>query len=321
MFDFEKPHIEILEKSKDDTYSKFVIEPLERGYGTTLGNSLRRILLSSLPGSAVTAIKVDGVVHEFSSLSSVKEDIIEIILNIKDLSIRNTSNDDEPKKAYIEVTGEGVVLAKDIKVDSDIEIMNPNHHIATLSGGENSKLLIELTIKKGRGYVGVDKSKTSEGTTIGLIPVDSIFTPVRRVNFVVEDTRVGQTTDFDRLTLEVWTNGTISPEDAVSLGSNILTEHLDLFSNLTENAKKPEILIEKDVSKKEKVLDLTIEELDLSVRSYNCLKRAGINYVEDLANKTEEDMMKVRNLGRKSLEEVLNKMKDLGLELVKNEEI
>ena len=320
MFDFEKPRIEIAEGSRDGKYSRFVIEPLERGYGTTLGNSLRRILLSSLPGCAITSIKIDGVVHEFSALPGVKEDVIEIILNLKDLAIRNTSSSDDPKKAYIDVSGEGVVLGKDIKVDSDLEIMNPDLHIATLSGGENSKLFMELTIKKGRGYVGVDKSKAAESSTIGLIPIDSIFTPVRRVNFVVEDTRVGQQTDFDKLTLEVWTDGTLTPEDAISFGSKILTDHLHLFVNLTENAKRSEVLIEKDVTKREKLMELTIEELDLSVRSYNCLKRAGINYVEDLANKTEEDMMKVRNLGRKSLEEVLNKMTELGLALVPSEE-
>ena len=321
MLDFEKPTIQIIDRSDDGRYARFTVEPLERGYGTTLGNSLRRILLSSLPGCAVTAIRVDGIVHEFSAVPGVKEDIIEIILNLKDLAIRNNSESDEPKKAYIDVSGEGIVLAKDIRVDSDIEIMNPDLHIATLSGGSDSKLQIELTLKKGRGYVGVDKNKHSEIGSIGVIAIDSIYTPVERVNFVVEDTRVGQTTDFDRLTLEVWTNGTITPEDSVSLGSKILTDHLNLFVNLTENAKRTEVMIEKDSTKKEKVMELTIEELDLSVRSYNCLKRAGINHVEDLANKTEEDMMKVRNLGRKSLEEVLNKMKELGLQLVSSEEM
>jgi len=319
LLDFVKPRIEITDKSADGNYSRFVVEPLERGFGTTLGNSLRRILLSSLPGCAVTGISVDGVVHEFSTLPHVKEDIIEIILNIKDLAIKNTSELDEPKKAYIDVTGEGVVLAKDIQLDSDLQVMNPNLHIATLSGGENSRLFIELTIKKGRGYVGVDKDKAIENQQIGLIAVDSIFTPVRRVNFLVEDTRVGQTTDFDKLILEVWTNGTISPEDAVSLGSEILTNHLNLFVNLQENTIRREEEGIKSFTKREKILDLTIEELDLSVRSYNCLKRAGINYVEDLANKSEEDMMKVRNLGRKSFEEVLNKMAELGLALVSGE--
>ena len=321
MLDFEKPSIQIMDRREDGRYAKFTVEPLERGYGTTLGNSLRRILLSSLPGCAVTAIKVDGIVHEFSSVPGVKEDIIEIILNLKQLAIQNTAESDEPKKAYIEAKGDGVVTAADIKVDADVTIMNPELHIATLAGGKDSKLNIELTIKRGRGYAGVDKNKQAEQGNIGTIPVDSIYTPVERVNFVVEDTRVGQTTDFDKLTLEVWTNGTITPEDSVSLGAAIMSEHLNLFVNLTENAKRTEIMVEKDSTKKEKVMELTIEELDLSVRSYNCLKRAGINFVEDLANKTEEDMMKVRNLGRKSLEEVLNKMKELGLELVSNDDI
>ena len=319
MFEFEKPRIEIAEKSQDGTYGRFVVEPLERGYGTTLGNSLRRILLSSLPGSAVSSIKIDGVLHEFSVLPGVKEDVIEIILNLKNLAIKNTSNSNEPKKAYIDIAGEGEVFGRDIKVDSDIEIMNPDLHIATLSGGSESKLFIELTIKKGRGYVGADKNKKSD-QPIGLIPIDSIFTPVRRVNFVVGDTRVGQTTDYDKLTLEVWTNGTVTPDDAVSLGSKILNEHLNLFVNLSDNARDTEIMVQKEEGKKEKILELTIEELDLSVRSYNCLKRAGINLVEDLANKTEEDMMKVRNLGRKSLEEVLNKMTSLGIALNPSDE-
>ena len=318
MFEFEKPRIEIVEKSRDENYARFVVEPLQRGYGTTLGNSLRRILLSSLEGSAVSAIKIDGVQHEFSTLDGVKEDIIEIILNIKELAIKNTSTFDEEKKARIEVDGEGVVLASDIKLDADLEIENPDLHIATLSGGEKSKFTAELTITKGRGYVGVDKNKKQE--QIGLIPVDAIYTPVKRVNFIVEDTRVGQTTDFDKLTLDIWTNGTISPEDAVSKGARILTEHLNIFTNLSETAHTPEVISEKTPTKSNKVLELTIEELDLSVRSYNCLKRAGINHVEDLANKTEDDMMKVRNLGRKSLEEVLNKMKELGLALVPSEE-
>ncbi|MCL2564237.1 MAG: DNA-directed RNA polymerase subunit alpha [Defluviitaleaceae bacterium] len=314
MFEFEKPRIEVTELSQDGTYGKFVVEPLERGYGTTLGNSLRRILLSSLPGAAISSIKVDGVLHEFSTLPGVKEDVTEIILNLKELSIQNNSESNEPKVAYIDVEGEGVIKGSDIKVDSDIEIMTPDTHIATLSGGPNTKLHIELTITKGRGYVGADKGKKNE-QFVGVIPVDSLYTPVRRVNFMVEDTRVGQTTDFDKLTLEVWTNGTVKPDDAVSLGSKILIEHLKLFMDLSDNVRNTEIMVEKEEGKKEKVLELSIEELDLSVRSYNCLKRAGINTVEDLANKTEEDMMKVRNLGRKSLEEVLNKMTDLGLAL------
>jgi len=314
VFEFEKPRIEVTELSQDGTYGKFVVEPLERGYGTTLGNSLRRILLSSLPGAAISSIKVDGVLHEFSTLPGVKEDVTEIILNLKELSIQNNSESNEPKVAYIDVEGEGVIKGSDIKVDSDIEIMTPDTHIATLSGGPNTKLHIELTITKGRGYVGADKGKKNE-QFVGVIPVDSLYTPVRRVNFMVEDTRVGQTTDFDKLTLEVWTNGTVKPDDAVSLGSKILIEHLKLFMDLSDNVRNTEIMVEKEEGKKEKVLELSIEELDLSVRSYNCLKRAGINTVEDLANKTEEDMMKVRNLGRKSLEEVLNKMTDLGLAL------
>ena len=314
MFEFEKPRIEIAEMAQDGTYGRFVVEPLERGYGTTLGNSLRRILLSSLPGSAVSNVKIDGVLHEFSVIPGVKEDVTEIILNLKCLAIKNTSEGTESKVAYIDVEGEGEVTAKDIKADSDIEILNPDLHIATLSGGPNSKLYMEITISKGRGYVGADKNKT-EDQPIGMLPVDSIFTPVTRVNFLVENTRVGQITDYDKLTLEVWTNGTIAPDDAVSYGAKLLNEHLALFIDLSDNAKNTEILVEKEEGKKEKVLEMSIEELDLSVRSYNCLKRAGINTVEDLACKTEEEMMKVRNLGKKSLEEVLNKLAELGLAL------
>ena len=314
MFDFNKPNIEITEISEDKKYGRFVVEPLERGYGTTLGNSLRRILLSSLPGSAVSNVKIDGVLHEFSVIPGVKEDVTEIILNLKCLAIKNTSEGTESKVAYIDVEGEGEVTAKDIKADSDIEILNPDLHIATLSGGPNSKLYMEITISKGRGYVGADKNK-KEDQPIGMLPVDSIFTPVTRVNFLVENTRVGQITDYDKLTLEVWTNGTIAPDDAVSYGAKLLNEHLALFIDLSDNAKNTEILVEKEEGKKEKVLEMSIEELDLSVRSYNCLKRAGINTVEDLACKTEEEMMKVRNLGKKSLEEVLNKLAELGLAL------
>ncbi len=314
MFEFEKPRIEIAEMAQDGTYGRFVVEPLERGYGTTLGNSLRRILLSSLPGSAVSNVKIDGVLHEFSVIPGVKEDVTEIILNLKCLAIKNTSEGNESKVAYIDVEGEGEVTAKDIKADSDIEILNPDLHIATLSGGPNSKLYMEITISKGRGYVGADKNK-KEDQPIGMLPVDSIFTPVTRVNFLVENTRVGQITDYDKLTLEVWTNGTIAPDDAVSYGAKLLNEHLALFIDLSDNAKNTEILVEKEEGKKEKVLEMSIEELDLSVRSYNCLKRAGINTVEDLACKTEEEMMKVRNLGKKSLEEVLNKIAELGLSL------
>lgn len=314
MFEFEKPRIEIAEIAQDGSYGRFVVEPLERGYGTTLGNSLRRILLSSLPGSAVSNVKIDGVLHEFSVIPGVKEDVTEIILNLKCLAIKNTSEGNESKVAYIDVEGEGEVTGKDIKADSDIEILNPDLHIATLSGGPNSKLYMEITISKGRGYVGADKNK-KEDQPIGMLPVDSIFTPVTRVNFLVENTRVGQITDYDKLTLEVWTNGTISPDDAVSYGAKLLNEHLALFIDLSDNAKNTEILVEKEEGKKEKVLEMSIEELDLSVRSYNCLKRAGINTVEDLACKTEEEMMKVRNLGKKSLEEVLNKLAELGLAL------
>ena len=314
MFEFEKPRIEIAEMAQDGTYGRFVVEPLERGYGTTHGNSLRRILLSSLPGSAVSNVKIDGVLHEFSVIPGVKEDVTEIILNLKCLAIKNTSEGTESKVAYIDVEGEGEVTAKDIKADSDIEILNPDLHIATLSGGPNSKLYMEITISKGRGYVGADKNK-KEDQPIGMLPVDSIFTPVTRVNFLVENTRVGQITDYDKLTLEVWTNGTIAPDDAVSYGAKLLNEHLALFIDLSDNAKNTEILVEKEEGKKEKVLEMSIEELDLSVRSYNCLKRAGINTVEDLACKTEEEMMKVRNLGKKSLEEVLNKLAELGLAL------
>jgi len=317
VFEFEKPRIEITEK--DGAYGCFVVEPLERGYGTTLGNSLRRILLSSLPGAAVSNVKIEGVLHEFSTIPGVKEDVTELILNLKNLAIKYTGEGSEPKMAYINASGECEVKAGDIQFDADIEIMNPDLHIATLSGGPDSKLFVEITITKGRGYVDAAKNKRAD-QPLRMIPVDSIYTPVRRCNFRVEDTRVGQITDYDKLTFEVWTDGTIAPDDAVSLGAKILNEHLNLFVDLSDSAKNAEILVEKEEGKKEKVLELSIEELDLSVRSYNCLKRAGINTVEDLANKTEEDMMKVRNLGRKSLEEVLNKLAELGLSLSPSEE-
>lgn len=317
MFEFEKPRIEITEQNGN--YGCFVVEPLERGYGITLGNSLRRILLSSLPGAAVSNVKIEGVLHEFSTIPGVKEDVTEIILNLKSLAIKNNSDSFEPKRVYIDFTGEGEVKASDIKVDSDIEILNPDQHIATLSGGPDSKLYMEIVITKGRGYVEASKNKKPD-QPLRMLPVDSLYTPVTRVNFKVEDTRVGQITDYDKLTFEVWTNGTISPDDAVSLGAKILTEHLNLFVDLSDSAKNTEILVEKEVGTKEKVLELSIEELDFSVRSYNCLKRAGINTVEDLVNKTEEDMMRVRNLGRKSLEEVLNKLAELGLSLSPSEE-
>ncbi len=319
MLGFEKPRIEVAEISEDRKYGKFVVQPLERGYGTTLGNSLRRILLSSLPGAAVSNIKIDGVPHEFSVIPGVKEDVTELILNLKNLAIKNNSESNEPKMAYIDFTGEGEIKAKDIKVDSDIEIVNPELHIATLSGGSESKLFMEITITKGRGYVEAAKNKKAD-QPIRMIPVDSLYTPVERVNFLVEDTRVGQITDYDKLTFEVWTNGTMSPDDSVSLAAKVLNEHLALFIDLSDSAKNTEIMVEKEEGKKEKVLELSIEELDLSVRSYNCLKRAGINTVEDLANKTEDDMMKVRNLGRKSLEEVLGKMAELGLALSPSDE-
>ena len=319
MFEFEKPRIEVQDISPDGMYGRFVVEPLERGYGTTLGNSLRRILLSSLPGAAVSSIKIDGVLHEFSIVPGVKEDVTEMIMNLKNLAIKNNSESAEPKTVYIEATGECTIKASDIKIDADLEIQNPDLHIATLSGGADSRFSAEICITKGRGYVGAGKSKKADNA-IGLIPIDALYTPVRRVNFLVENTRVGQITDYDKLTLEVWTNGTITPDDAVSLGAKILNEHLNLFINLSDHAKNTEIMVEKEEGKKERVLELSIEELDLSVRSYNCLKRAGINSVDDLVNKSEEDMMKVRNLGRKSLEEVLNKLAELGLSLRPSDE-
>ena len=319
MFDFQKPKIEIAEISEDKKYGRFVVEPLERGYGTTLGNSLRRIMLSSLPGVAVSQVKIDGVLHEFSSIPGVKEDVTEIVMNIKELAIRNNSSSDEPKVAYIEFEGEGVVTAADIQADSDIQILNPDLVIANLNGGADSKLYMELTITKGRGYVSSDKNK-SEDVPIGVIAVDSIYTPVERVNLLVENTRVGQVTDYDKLTLDVFTNGTLEPDEAVSLAAKVLSEHLSLFIDLSEAAQTADIMIEKEDNAKEKVLEMNIDELELSVRSYNCLKRAGINTVEELTNRTPEDMMKVRNLGRKSLEEVLAKLKELGLQLNQSEE-
>ena len=299
---FNKPKIEIAEISEDKRYGRFIVEPLERGYGTTLGNSLRRIMLSSLPGSAVSQVKIDGVLHEFSSIPGVKEDVTEIIMNIKSLAIRNTSDSDEAKTAYIDFEGEGVVTAADIQCDPDIEILNPDVVIAHLNGGADSKLYMELTITKGRGYVSADKNKDDD-LPIGIIAVDSIYTPVERVNLTVENSRVGQVIDFDKLTLDVYTNGTLAPDEAVSLAAKVLSEHLSLFIDLSENAKSTEIMVETETDDKEKVLEMSIDELELSVRSYNCLKRAGINTVEELCNRTPEDMMKVRNLGRKSLEE------------------
>ena len=316
---FNKPKIEIAEISEDKKYGKFVVEPLERGYGTTLGNSLRRIMLSSLPGAAVSQVKIDGVLHEFSSIPGVKEDVTEIIMNVKSLAIKNTSDSEEAKVAYIDFEGEGVVTAAEIQCDPDIEILNPDVVIAHLNGGADSKLYMELTSTKGRGYVSADKNKNDE-LPIGVIAVDSIYTPVERVNLTVENTRVGQITDYDKLTLDVFTNGTLAPDEAVSLAAKVLSEHLSLFIDLSENAKSAEIMVETESDEKEKVLEMNIDELELSVRSYNCLKRAGINTVEELCNRTSEDMMKVRNLGRKSLEEVLAKLKELGLELNQSEE-
>lgn len=320
MFDFERPNIEVAEISENKKYGKFVVEPLERGYGITLGNSLRRIMLSSLPGAAVSQVKIEGVLHEFSSIPGVKEDVTEIIMNIKSLAIKNSSETNEPKTAYIEFEGEGVVRASDIQADQDIEILNPDLVIATLSGGKESKLYMELTITKGRGYVSAEKNK-SEDLPIGVIAIDSIYTPVERVNMSVANTRVGQVTDFDKLTLDVYTNGTLAPDEAVSLAAKVLSEHLSLFIDLSENAKTAEVMVEKEDDEKEKVLEMSIDELELSVRSYNCLKRAGINTVEELTNKTSEDMMKVRNLGRKSLEEVLAKLKELGLQLNPSDDV
>jgi len=319
MFDFEKPNIEIAEISEDKTYGKFVVEPLERGYGLTLGNSLRRILLSSMPGAAVSQIKIDGVVHEFSSIPGIKEDVTEIVMNVKSLKIKNNSSSNEPKVAYLEARDEGIVTAKDIQTDADIEIMNPDQVIATLSGGPDCKLNMELTITKGRGYVGADKQK-SDDNLLGVIPVDALYTPVSRVNSTVENTRVGQMTDFDKLTLEVWTDGTMAPDEAVSLAAKVMAEHLALFIDLSEDAKHAEVMAEKTESQGEKVLTMNIDELELSVRSFNCLKRANIDTVEQLCNKTQEEMMKVRNLGRKSLDEVVAKLKELGLSLKSSEE-
>ena len=315
MVEFEKPRIEILELSDDESYGKFTVEPLERGFGTTLGNSLRRVLLSSLTGAAVSSIKIQGVLHEFSTIPGVLEDVPEIILNIKGIAARIFIN--EPVTLKIEAQGSQVITAGDIITSSDVEIINKDHYIATVN--EDGNLYMELELKKGRGYVTAEKNK-KEDLTIGVIPVDSSFTPVKKVNFVVENTRVGQFTDYDRLVLEVWTNGTMKPDEATSLGAKILTEHLDLFIGLTDHVSEVEIMVEKEEDKKEKVLEMTVEELDLSVRSYNCLKRAAINTVEELTQKTEEDMMKVRNLGKKSLEEIQRKLAELGLSLKKSDE-
>jgi len=320
VLEFEKPRIEVSNISEDGKYGCFVVEPLERGYGITLGNSLRRIMLSSLPGAAVSSIRIEGVLHEFSTIPGVKEDVSDIILNIKNLALRAVSEFEEPLTAYIDYQGEGVVHASDIKIDQSlVEITNPDLVIATLSGGESNHLSMELEVTTGRGYVGADKNKKA-GQAIGVIPVDSLYTPVERANFTVENTRVGQNIDYDKLTLEVWTKGTIRPQEAVSLAAKILNDHLALFINLSDKAKDADIMVTKDPDEKEKALEMTIEELDLSVRSYNCLKRAGINTVEDLTSRTEEEMMKVWNLGRKSLDEVLGKLEELHLKLKSNEE-
>ena len=316
MIEIEKPNISTVNMSEDGKFGKFIVEPLERGYGTTLGNSLRRVLLSSLPGVAVTSIKIEGVLHEISTIPGVKEDVTEIVLNVKGITAKLYS--DEPKTVIIDCSGEREVTAGDIKQDSDIEILNPEHHIATLS--EGSRLYMELTFDHGRGYVSQEKNKQLSQPAIGVIFTDSIYTPVYNVSYKVENTRVGSNTDYDKLTLEVLTNGTISAKEAISLGAKILNEHLNLFVDLSDEAKKAEIMVEREETIKEKVLEMTIEELDMSVRSFNCLKRAGIDTVEDLTNRTEADMIKVRNLGKKSREEVIFKLHSLGLDLKKEEE-
>lgn len=315
MLEIEKPIIECVEQSEDGSYGKFVIEPLERGYGTTLGNALRRILLSSLPGVAANHVKIEGVLHEFSTVQGVKEDVTELILNVKSLALKMTG--EGPRTIYIDAKGPGVITAGDITSEGDVEVINKDLHMATLD--ENAKLYMEIFVDRGRGYVSLKKNK-NDSLPISTIPVDSIYTPVKRVNFAVENTRVGQITDYDKLTLEIWTNGTIRPDEAVSLSAKILIEHFKLFMTLTDHANDVEIMVEKEEDKKEKVLIMTIEELDLSVRSYNCLKRAGINSVQELAERTMDDMMKVRNLGRKSLEEVEQKLEALGLGLKQSEE-
>lgn len=314
MIEIEKPKIETVEISEGAKFGKFVVEPLERGYGNTLGNSLRRILLSSLPGAAVTSIQIDGVLHEFSTIEGVVEDVASVIMNVKKLALKIYS--DEEKVIEIDVKGDGQITAADITHDSDVEILNPDLYIATI--GKNGHLRMRMYAQRGRGYTPADQNKR-EDLPIGVIPIDSIYTPVSRVNFQVENTRVGQMTNFDKLSLDVWTDGSIGPKEAISLGAKILTEHLNIFVGMTDEAQTAEIMVEKEEDQKEKVLEMTIEELDLSVRSYNCLKRAGINTVLELAHKSEDDMMKVRNLGRKSLEEVRAKLDELGLGLRKED--
>ena len=316
MIGIEKPKIETAEVYPDGTYGRFVVDPLERGYGTTLGNSLRRVLLSSLPGYAITSVKIDGILHEFSTIPGVKEDVTEIVLNLKSVILK--IHGDGPKTMYVDMKGQGELTAGCFKYDSEVEILNPDLHIASLDSDAN--VVMEITCDKGRGYVSAEKNKQEMQPAIGVIAVDSIFSPVLKVNYTVENTRVGQITDYDKLTLEVWTDGTISAKEAVSLGAKILNEHLSLFGDLSDEAFETEIMVEKSKNGKEKVLEMTIEELDLSVRSFNCLKRAGINTVEDLIGKSEEDMMKVRNLGRKSLDEVVSKMASLGYDLRRDDE-
>lgn len=316
MIGIEKPRIETAELAADGTYGKIVVEPLERGYGVTLGNSLRRILLSSLPGYAITSVKIDGVLHEFSTVPGVKEDVTEIILNLKNVILK--IHGEGPKTVYIDASGEGEVLAGDIKCDSEVEIINPEYHICTLD--KDAHINMELTVNKGRGYVSAEQNKKLMQPVIGVIAIDSIYTPILKANYTIDDIRVGQEIGFDKLTLEVWTNGTITATEAVSLGAKFLNEHLALFGDLSGEAYDTEIMVDKGEDAKEKVLEMTIEELDLSVRSFNCLKRAGINNVEDLTNKTEDDMMKVRNLGKKSLDEVINKLHSFGLDLRSEDE-
>ena len=319
MFDFEEFSIEIAEISEDKKFGRFVIEPLERGYGLTLGNSLRRIMLSSMPGCAISQAKFDGVLHEFSTIPGVKEDLTEIVTNLKGVAVKNNSDTAEPHIGYIQMDGDGVVTAGDIKTDGEIEIINPDHVICTISGGKSAHFGVELTFTNGRGYVGAKRSHNDD-TPIGVILVDAIYTPVERVNMTVENTRVGEITDYDKLTLEVFTNGTLSPDDSVSLAARVLSEHLKYFIDLSENAKGVDVMVEKKDDEQEKVLEMNIDELELSVRSYNCLKRAGIDTVGALVGKTSDELMKVRNLGKTSLNEVLAKLKDLGLSLDKSEE-
>ena len=316
MIGIEKPRIDTAEVSEDGKYGRFVVEPLERGYGTTLGNSLRRVLLSSLPGYAITSVKIDGILHEFSTIPGVKEDVTEIVLNLKNVILK--IHGDGPKTIYIDANGDDEITAGSIKTDSEVEILNPELHIATLNS--DAHVSMELTCDKGRGYVSADRNKQMMQPIIGVIAIDSIYTPVLKVNYTVENTRVGQITDYDKLTLEVWTDGTINAMEAVSLGAKILNEHLSLFGDLSGEAFDTEVMVVKSDNGKEKVLEMTIEELDLSVRSFNCLKRAQINTVEDLTNRTEEDMMKVRNLGRKSLDEVVAKLNSLGFDLRRDED-